>query len=435
MDTKIAAALNSINLNSQQKKVLNEVLDNKFKYINANSINVEWENSLNEKFKISHNYYDENYPGILFKGDYNDNLSQFELYFNYPNGFNIISENICYEDENKEVITEKYITNITSYPADKYFEFISLQNNIEYDNNINLKDTGICISISTQEFINQNTGINLSNSTFELTDKYITYETSYKNNNIRETIDFYIGNEFRSKYTNLNEKKEYNLTIKYDYIQMTTKTNTSLIANSPALGINYKGITFSDQSIIAGSNFLFTSLNNGNNNNPYYTMLFTFLYNKDKSLLIGTDNTGDNLSVTANIIAFDFVINKDDNTERISLKDTIQDIYDKINNSNNDNGSDITQSFIDREIEDLIYEIAETRSKANEYDEIGDTYRELVISEKEYNKYSYTYDNVVTNNLDYEYNKIVVYKDILTKTITVTNSNGQQEEINVLIVE
>lgn len=434
MDTKIAAALNSINLNSQQKKVLNEVLDNKFKYINANSINVEWENSLNEKFKISHNYYDENYPGILFKGDYNDNLSQFELYFNYPNGFNIISENICYEDENKEVITEKHITNITSYPADKYFEFISLQNNIEYNNNINLKDTGIYISISTQEFINQNTGINLSNSTFELTDKYITYETSYKNNNIRETIDFYIGNEFRSKYTNLNEKKEYNLTIKYDYIQMTTKTNTSLIANTLPLDINYKGIIFSDQSIIAGSNFLFTSLNNGNNNNPHYTMMFTFLYNEDKTLIIGTDITGDNLLVTANIIAFDFVINKDGITGGISLKDTIQDIYDKINNSN-DNGSDITQSFIDREIEDLIYEIAETRSKANEYDEIGDTYRELVISEKEYNKYSYTYDNIVTNNLDPEYNKIVVYKDILTKTITVTNSNGQQEEINVLIVE
>ena len=434
MDTKIAAALNSINLNSQQKKVLNEVLDNKFKYINANSINVEWENSLNEKFKISHNYYDENYPGILFKGDYNDNLSQFELYFNYPNGFNIISENIYYEDENKEVITEKYITNITSYPADKYFEFISLQNNIEYDNNINLKDTGICISISTQEFINQNTGINLSNSTFELTDKYITYETSYKNNNIRETIDFYIGNEFRSKYTNLNEKKEYNLTIKYDYIQITTKTNTSLIANTLPLDIDYKGIIFSDQSIIAGSNFLFTSLNNGNNNNPHYTMMFTFLYNEDKTLIIGTDITGDNLLVTANIIAFDFVINKDGITGGISLKDTIQDIYDKINNSN-DNGSDITQSFIDREIEDLIYEIAETRSKANEYDEIGDTYRELVISEKEYNKYSYTYDNIVTNNLDPEYNKIVVYKDILTKTITVTNSNGQQEEINVLIVE
>ena len=434
MDTKIAAALNSINLNSQQKKVLNEVLDNKFKYINANSINVEWENSLNEKFKISHNYYDENYPGILFKGDYNDNLSQFELYFNYPNGFNIISENICYEDENKEVITEKHITNITSYPADKYFEFISLQNNIEYNNNINLKDTGIYISISTQEFINQNTGINLSNSTFELTDKYITYETSYKNNNIRETIDFYIGNEFRSKYTNLNEKKEYNLTIKYDYIQITTKTNTSLIANTLPLDIDYKGIIFSDQSIIAGSNFLFTSLNNGNNNNPHYTMMFTFLYNEDKTLIIGTDITGDNLLVTANIIAFDFVINKDGITGGISLKDTIQDIYDKINNSN-DNGSDITQSFIDREIEDLIYEIAETRSKANEYDEIGDTYRELVISEKEYNKYSYTYDNIVTNNLDPEYNKIVVYKDILTKTITVTNSNGQQEEINVLIVE
>lgn len=435
MDTKIAAALNSINLNSQQKKVLNEVLDNKFKYINANSINVEWENSLNEKFKISHNYYDENYPGILFKGDYNNNLNQFELYFNYLNSFNIISENICYEDENKEVITEKYITNITSYPANKYFEFISLQNNIEYNNNINLKDTGIYISISTREFINQNTGINLSNSTFELTDKYITYETSYKNNNTRETIDFYIGNEFRSKYTNLNEKKEYNLTIKYDYIQMTTKTNTSLIANTLPLDINYKGIIFSDQSIIAGSNFLFTSLNNGNNNNPLYTMMFTFLYNEDKILIIGTDITGDNLLVTANIIASDFVINKDDNTERISLKDTIQDIYDKINNSNNDNGSDITQSFIDREIEDLIYEIAETRSKANEYDEIGDTYRELVISEKEYNKYSYTYDNIVTNNLDPEYNKIVVYKDILTKTITVTNSNGQQEEINVLIVE
>ena len=106
-----------------------------------------------------------------------------------------------------------------------------------------------------------------------------------------------------------------------------------------------------------------------------------------------------------------------------------------MDNSNNDNGSDITQSFIDREIEDLIYEIAETRSKANEYDEIGDTYRELVISEKEYNKYNYTYDNIVTNELDSVYHKIVVYKDILTKTITVTNSNGQQEEINVLIVE
>ena len=33
MDTKIAAALNNLNLNSQQKKIINEVLDNKFKLI------------------------------------------------------------------------------------------------------------------------------------------------------------------------------------------------------------------------------------------------------------------------------------------------------------------------------------------------------------------------------------------------------------------
>ena len=38
MDTKIAAALNNLNLNSQQKKIINEVLDNKFKYIEPNVI-------------------------------------------------------------------------------------------------------------------------------------------------------------------------------------------------------------------------------------------------------------------------------------------------------------------------------------------------------------------------------------------------------------
>src|SRR5574344_1569836 len=60
MDTKIAAALNSLNLNSQQKKVLNEVLDNKFKYIDANSLNIKTQDtyfSIDDK-GLNYNYYE-----------------------------------------------------------------------------------------------------------------------------------------------------------------------------------------------------------------------------------------------------------------------------------------------------------------------------------------------------------------------------------------
>ena len=160
---------------------------------------------------------------------------------------------------------------------------------------------------------------------------------------------------------------------------------------------------------------------------------------KTSILDIKTDRDNNIILNSHSLLSPDFIIsdeiNNSDNSNRISVKDTIQDIYNKINNIGGDNGSDIIQSFIDREIEELIYKTAEIRSKDTEYI-TGEEFKELVISEKEYNKYNYTWeDNSVHNYLYEQYNKIVVYKDILTKTINITNSNGEQEEINVLIVE
>ena len=61
MDTKIAAALNSLNLNSQQKRVINEVLDNKFKYIEPNVIKFDDIQIYEERLVLKEADYDENY--------------------------------------------------------------------------------------------------------------------------------------------------------------------------------------------------------------------------------------------------------------------------------------------------------------------------------------------------------------------------------------
>lgn len=299
MDTKIAAALNSLNLNSQQKRVINEVLDNKFKYIDANEINI---------------------------------------------------------------------------------------NNISYE--------------------------------FTLRD-YINYYSRSVNNNGVIT--------FEIRYNNFI----------YSFIEPTSKETSDLtIGKTCSKGLYYSGTSVSepyqlgynftkDQIVAFGANSSLGILKGTG-------LTFTMTFDND-IFSINYNHANDKMSINTNIYAKDFVIEDESNT--ISVKDTIQDIYDKINNNSNDDGSDITQTFIDREIEELIYKTAEIRSKDTEYF-TGEEFKELVISEKKYNKYNYTWnDNTVHNYLYEQYNKIVVYKDILTKTINITNSNGEQEEINVLIVE
>ena len=59
MDTKIAAALNNLNLNSQQKKIINEVLDNKFKYIEPNVIKFDNIQIYEERLVLEEAHYDE----------------------------------------------------------------------------------------------------------------------------------------------------------------------------------------------------------------------------------------------------------------------------------------------------------------------------------------------------------------------------------------
>ena len=64
MDTKIAAALNNLNLNSQQKKIINEVLDNKFKYIEPNVIKFDNIQIYEERLVLE----EEHCPGIKLSG-------------------------------------------------------------------------------------------------------------------------------------------------------------------------------------------------------------------------------------------------------------------------------------------------------------------------------------------------------------------------------
>lgn len=292
MDTKIAAALNNLNLNSQQKRVINEVLDNKFKYIDANSLNIKTQNT----------YFSVDDKGL----NYN------------------------------------------------YYELIN-------------------------------------NKTFT------KYKCTLKENELTFTSSF--DDDFFS------DKAPYGISIKNNIYTNRTPNTLTLINND--------GVRI----------FMRKTFTSGTINDLLLRLVSIAIDFESKLIQIGANA----------VRCKDFKV-LDENNNAISVKDSIQDIYNKINNIGGDNGSDIIQSFIDREIEELIYKTAEIRSKDTEY-MTGEEFKELVISEKEYNKYNYTMEGTVYNNLYDQYNKIVVYKDILTKTINITNSNGEQEEINVLIVE
>lgn len=393
MDTKIAAALNNLNLNSQQKKIINEVLDNKFKYIEPNVIKFDniqiyeerlvlEEASYDEKlYSITHNYKD------YYRHDYCIDLKIPQY----------IDKVVCCGS--KIEIENFSLDYAIGSNAGFNFEFKRQDSNkTEYFN---------IIYDSLQ-------GINSTKPTFEL--------KSTTMGSINSTIlDF-----------KLNPNQLY-------YVTRDINTNNQIFY----LDINRNAISY--KSLINGlslniSSGVFEYLSTYNRIKFEQSKIDIHLYSttgKTSTLDIKTDRDNNIILNSHSLLSPDFIIsdeiNNSDNSNRISVKDSIQDINNKINNNNNINY--ITQSIIDKEIEKLIYKTAESASKANEYDETGNGYRELVISEKEYNKYSYTYDNTVYNNLHESYSKIVVYKDILTKTITVTNSNGEQEEINVLIVE
>lgn len=313
MDTKIAAALNNLNLNSQQKRVINEVLDNKFKYIDANSLNIKTQNtdfSIDDK-GLNYNYYEliNNKPFTKYKCTLKENELEFTSYF---------------DDD-------------TFFDKAPYFD-------------------------------------------------KVPYGFSIKNNT----------------YTNRTPNS---------FIKITNDGATIYMRKTFTHG---SGNDIFMESIMININF----------ESRVITCLANAIECEDFKLI---DRFGNNaISVKDSI---QDIYNKINN----NIPQSIQDIHDEINNNNN-NINYITQSFIDREIEELIYKTAEIRSKDAEYI-TGEEFKELVISEKEYNKYNYTYDNIVYNYLYEKYNKIVVYKDILTKTINITNSNGEQEEINVLIVE
>lgn len=318
MDTKIAAALNNLNLNSQQKRVINEVLDNKFKYIDANSLNIKTQNtdfSIDDK-GLNYNYY--------------------ELINNKP-----FTKYKCTLKENELEFT-------SSFDDDPF------SGKIPYG-----------IRIKNNTYINRT-----PNTCTAITD-------------INATI--FMGKRFTSG------------TIDDLFLSLVT---ISIDFESKLIQIGANAVECKDFKIL-----------DENNNAISVKDSIQDIYNEiNKNIPQSIQNVHN------------------------EINNNIQDVYNKINNIGGDNGSDITQSFIDREIEELIYKTAEIRSKGiGESD--GEDFKELVISEKEYNKHNYTYDNIVYNNLRDAYSKVVVYKDILTKTINITNSNGEQEEINVLIVE
>lgn len=394
MDTKIAAALNNLNLNSQQKKIINEVLDNKFKYIEPNVIKfdniqiyeerlvLEEENYDKKIYSITHNYKD------YYRYDYCIDLK-------YPE---YIDKVVCCGSEIEiENLSLDYAIGINE---GFNFEFKRQDSNeTEYFNII----------------YDSLRGINSTKPTFEL--------KSTTMGSINSTILDFI----------LNPNQLY-------YVTRDINTNNRIFY----LDINRNAISYdslrNDLSLkISSSKFEYLSTYNLIKIEQSKIDIYLYSTTGKKSILnIKTDRDNNIILNSHSLLSPDFIIsdeiNNSDNSNRISVKDTIQDIYNKINNIGGDNGSDITQSFIDREIEELIYKTAEIRSKGiGESD--GEDFKELVISEKEYNKHNYTYDNIVYNNLRDAYSKVVVYKDILTKTINITNSNGEQEEINVLIVE
>ena len=393
MDTKIAAALNNLNLNSQQKKIINEVLDNKFKYIEPNAIKFDNIQIYEERLVLEEKDYDEKLYSITH--NYKD-------YYRY--------------DYCIDLKIPQYIDKVTCCGSKIEIENFSLDyaiNNASFNFEFKRQDS------NETEYFNiiydSLQGINSTKPTFEL--------KSTTTGSINSTIlDF-----------KLNPDQLY-------YVTRDINTNNQIFY----LDINRNAISY--KSLINGlslniSSSKFEYLSTYNRIKFEQSKIDIHLYSttgKTSTLDIKTDRDNNIILNSHSLLSPDFIIsdeiNNSDNSNRISVKDTIQDIYNKINNIGGDNGSDIIQSFIDREIEELIYKTAEIRSKDTEYF-TGEGFEELVISEKEYNKYNYTYDNTVYNNLHEQYNKIVVYKDILTKTINITNSNGEQEEINVLIVE
>lgn len=388
MDTKIAAALNNLNLNSQQKKIINEVLDNKFKYIEPNVIKFD-------NIQIYEEYYDEKLYSITH--NYKD-------YYRYD---------YCIDSK-----IPQYIDKVVCCGSKIEIENFSLDYaigtnagfNFEFQRRDNEETEYFNIIYDSLQ------GINSTKPTFEL--------KSSTTGSINSTIlDF-----------KLNPNQLY-------YVTRDINTNNQIFY----LDINCNAISY--KSLINGLNLNISS-DTFKYSNTYNSIKFEqskidiHLYSttgKISILDIKTDRDNNIILNSHSLLSPDFIIsneiNNSDNSNRISVKDAIQDIYNKINNIGGDNGSDIIQSFIDREIEELIYKTAEIRAK--DFGEFkGEDFKELVISEKEYNKYNYTWnDNTVHNYLYEQYNKIVVYKDILTKTINITNSNGEQEEINVLIVE
>lgn len=388
MDTKIAAALNNLNLNSQQKKIINEVLDNKFKYIEPNVIKFDniqiYEEYYDEKlYSITHNYKD------YYRHDYCMDLK-----------------------------IPQYIDKVVSCGSKIEIENVSLDYGINFNG-------GFKFDLKRQD----------SNETEHFN---IIYDSLQGSNSIKPTFELKSSTMGNINSTILDFKLNPD---QLYYITRDANTNNQIFY----LDVNRSGITYNNS--INGFNLnigsgTFQYSSTYNNIKFEQSKIDIHLYSttgKTSILDIKTDRDNNIILNSHSLLSPDFIIsdeiNNSNNSNRISVKDTIQDIYNKINIIGGDNGSDITQTFIDREIEDLIYETAKIRAKDTEYI-TGEDFKELVISEKEYNKYNYTWDdNTVHNYLYEQYNKIVVYKDILTKTINVTNSNGEQEEINVLIVE
>lgn len=439
MDTKIAAALNSLNLNSQQKKVLNEVLDNKFRYIDANSINIDstyieldddYEGDEYYKYTTQNHIYfdDKTYNGLILESNYKKE----EQYYISDNEL----EYYIYKIDSKIYLNETGTIKIEYYDRDSY-GYIRASNQIyPYSIYANIRNFDSASNFGYKTSIKWSDNYN---------NNYFTYNYA----KIKDDIDNKIVYNFYVLISthiilNFSDKEKGYVTFRLDYNNFVynftspiSKETSDLIVNSNcSKGLYFSGATSSEQYQL-GYNFTKNQIVAFGANSSLGILkgtglTFTMTFDND-IFSINYNHANDKMSINTNIYAKDFVIEDESNT--ISVKDTIQDIYNKINNNDNDNGSDIIQSFIDREIEDLIYETAEIRSKDIEYF-TGEEFKELVISEKEYNKYNYTWDdNSVHNNLDGQYNKIVVYKDILTKTINITNSNGEQEEINVLIVE
>ena len=395
MDTKIAAALNNLNLNSQQKKIINEVLDNKFKYIEPNVIKFDNIQIYEERLVLEEEDYDEKLYSITH--NYKDYYRRdYCIDLKFP------------QDIGKVVCCGSTIE-IENFSLD-YAIGINAGFNFEFKR----QDSN-----ETEYFTIIYDGLKSSNSTkptFEL-------KSTTRENINSPILDFKL---------NLNQLY---------YATRDIKTNNQIFY----LDINRNAISYksliNDLSLNISSG-KFEYLSTYNNIKFEQSKIDIHLYSttdKTSVLDIKTDRDNNIILNSHSLLSPDFIIsdeiNDSNNSNRISVKDTIQDIYNKINNIGGDNGSDIIQSFIDREIEELIYKTAEIRSKDTKYF-TGEEFKELVISEKEYNKYNYTLnDNSVHNYLYEQYHKIVVYKDILTKTINITNSNGEQEEINVLIVE